>query len=172
MKPSEGFATPQSDVVPRTTPSRPQPTCPQSFATPPTHPHPTRPQATPHEISPIEPPFKRQRMSYFHQVPFPYPVITQPLHQVTTQSPQPVTQSSVNFEEILQSCRLPLHVESYIESSRHLDFDITPRKNIINPSLPDIDLINHKKQYGESFCMYLLMKAIELGLKISPTKTK
>ena len=78
-RPFERVTTPLSDLSPSQ--ATPQATCPQATpqatspqATPLAIPHATCPQATcPNEITP-ESAYKRQRISYCHQVSIPYPI--------------------------------------------------------------------------------------------------
>ena len=59
---------------------------------------------------------------------------------------------------------LPKEVAEYIHSAKNLGFKATPRKNVLFPWMPDIQ-IKVSSSFDDCFRKYLLMTATELGYR-------
>ena len=83
-----------------------------------------------------------------------------------TRSPTetPVTNVTNTLAQSIASSKLPKEVSDYIDSSKGLNFSVTPRINTISPWLPNID-IKPSSSIDDCFKKYMLMTATELGYK-------
>ena len=160
------FATPQSVIspskkaTPQATPQVSPQASPQAIsqdipqATPQVVPTPqVIPQATSHLIP----------SAVFHPIPYYIqPIIPQ---APTPSPPSPPVPPVDYFNEILKASTLSAKLESFIESTKDLDFKSTPRRNVFHPWLPDITINRKVKAYNDNFRKYLIMKASEIGYK-------